>query len=343
MYDVITIGSATRDVFLITDQYRVVSSPEFSSGQGICLGLGSKLKLEKLVFTCGGGGANAAVTFARQGFKTASIGVVGNDLNGIELVHALEKEGIDTSHFQQHSHDFTGYSAILVGPKGERTILSYKGEGHHFDANSVPFEELESKWLYLDSLGGNFELLERAVSWAVKNGVHLAANPGVRELQHGREKLAPLLRNFKIVAMNQEEAALLTGVEFNKEEELFKALNNLIDGVVIMTQGEKGVMVSDLPRGPLRQGESEASKAGGEKIYRAGIPKEAPQVERTGAGDAFNSAFVAQYARTPDDIQKCIQLGIANATSVVSQYGAMAGILKKDDHGMWPPVEISVL
>lgn len=333
MYDVITIGSATRDVFLITDQYRIVSSPEFSSGQGIYLGLGSKLNVEKLVFTCGGGGANAAVTFARQGFKTACIGVVGNDLNGIELIHALEKEGIDTSHFQQHSDDFTGYSAILVGPKGERTILSYKGEGHHFDANSVPFEKLESKWLYLDSLGGNFELLERAVNWAVKNGVHLATNPGVRELQHGREKLAPLLRNFKIVAMNQEEAALLTGVEFNKEDELFKALNDLIDGVAIMTQGEKGVIVSDLPRG----------KAGGEKIYRAGIPKEALQIERTGAGDAFNSAFVAQYARTPDDIQKCIQLGIANATSVVSQSGAMAGILKKDDHGMWPPVEISVL
>ena len=326
MYDVITIGSATRDVFLITDQYRVISSPDFSSGQGICLGLGSKLNVDKLVFTCGGGGANAAVTFARQGFKTASIGVVGNDLNGIELIHALEKEGINTSHFQQHSHDFTGYSAILVGPKGERTILSYKGEGHHFDANSVPFEELEAEWLYLDSLGGNYELLERAVNWAVKNGVHLATNPGVRELQHGREKLAPLLRNFKIVAMNQEEAALLTGIDFNKENELFKALNDLVDGVVIMTQGERGVMVSD-----------------GEKTYRAGIPKEAPQVERTGAGDAFNSAFVAQYARTPDDIQKCIQLGIANATSVVSQYGAMAGILKKDDHGAWPPVEISVL
>lgn len=326
MYDIITIGSATRDVFLVTDQYRVISSPEFSSGQGICLGLGSKLNVDKLVFTCGGGGANAAVTFARQGFKTASIGVVGNDLNGIELIHALEKEGIDTSHFQQHSHDLTGYSAILVGPKGERTILSYKGEGHHFDANSVLFDELQTKWLYLDSLGGNFELLERAVTWAVKNGVQLATNPGVRELQHGKEKLAPLLRNFKIVAMNQEEAALLTGIEFNKEEELFKALNDLVDGVVIMTQGERGVMVSD-----------------GEKTYRAGIPKEAPQVERTGAGDAFNSAFVAQYARTPDDIQKCIQLGIANATSVVSQYGAMAGILKKDDHGMWPPVEISVL
>ncbi|MEK7194907.1 MAG: carbohydrate kinase family protein [Patescibacteria group bacterium] len=326
MYDIITIGSATRDVFLVTDQYRVVSSNDFSSGQGICLGLGSKLNVDKLIFSCGGGGANAAVTFARQGFKTASIGVVGNDLNGIELIHALEKEGIDTSHFQQHSHDFTGYSSILVGPKGERTILSYKGEGHHFNANSVPLEELQTKWLYLDSLGGNFELLERAVTWAVKNGVQLATNPGVRELQHGREKLAPLLRSFKIVAMNQEEASLLTGIEFNKEEELFKALNDLVDGIVIMTQGERGVMVSD-----------------GEKTYRAGIPKEAPQVERTGAGDAFNSAFVAQYARTPDDIQKCIQLGIANATSVVSQYGAMSGILKKDDHGMWPPVEILVV
>lgn len=325
MYDVVTIGSATRDVFFITDQYRVKPAPDLPSGQAICLELGAKIAVEKLVFSCGGGGANAAVTFARQGFKTACVGVVGNDLNGIELIHTLEKEGIDTRHFQQHHHDLTGYSAVLVGPKGERTILSYKGEGHHFDADSIPVEELKTKWLYLDSLGGNFELLERAVTWAVKNKIKLATNPGIRELQLGLEKLTPILAHFQIVALNREEAALLTSLEPADELAILRKLESIIDGIIIITRGEEGVLVSD-----------------GKQRYRAGIPRQAPQIERTGAGDAFNSAFVAQYLRTPEDIQKCIQLGLANATSVVGQYGAMAGILKKDDPGPWPPVAVDL-
>jgi hypothetical protein len=32
----------------------------------------------------------------------------------------------------------------------------------------------------------------------------------------------------------------------------------------------------------------------------------------------------------------------ANASSVVTQYGAKAGILKKDDWGPWPLIEVKV-
>lgn len=323
MYDIVSIGSATRDVFVALNGAKTVKSDEFSSGQGICFSLGSKLEINKIVFTTGGGGTNAAVTFARQGLKTACIGVVSEDLNGKEVLNELEGAGVDTQFFQRHNDDYTAYSVILVDKGGERTILSYKGEGQHFEFINVPFDKIQSKWLFLDSLGGHYDLLEGAIMWAAKNGVKLATNPGSKELGHGIEKWKPLLKHFSVFWLNQEEAAGLTGIDIKDEKGIFKYLDELVDGIVVMTKGPEGMVVSD-----------------GKNRYRAGVP-DSPVVERTGAGDASVSGFIAEYIRS-GDIAKAIQFGTANASSVVAQYGAKAGILKNGDIGPWPLIDVKV-
>ncbi len=331
-YDIVTIGSVTRDVFLGGLDFAKLSGKEFLTGEGIGFNLGSKYQVKKLVFAIGGSAADTAVTFARQGLKTACIGVIGNDSNAAAILEELAAEGVDTAYFQKHSDDFTAYSVILVHENGERTILSYKGEGQHFEASKISFDELETGWLVLGSLGGHYDLFEKAVSWATAHGVKVATNPGTKELALGLEKLKPLLKQCAVVSMNQEEAAQLLGVEFNKEDEIFKAMDALVPGIFVMTKGHDGVAVSD-----------------GQHIYRAGVP-DSPIVERTGAGDAFVSGFVAEYMRTGNNEQgtmneeekivKAIQLATANSSSVVTQYGAKAGILKKGDFGPWPLVEV---
>lgn len=323
MYDIISIGSATRDVFMGADDFKSFKSDEYSSGRAICFSLGSKLEIKKIVFTTGGGGTNSAVTFARQGLKTACIGSIVDDLNGRELMAELESEGVDTQYFQKHTDDFTAYSVILVHKSGERTILSYRGEGQHFEFAKIPFNELRTKWLFLDSLGGHYDLLESLVFWAVKNGVKLATNPGGKELAHGLEKWRPLLKNFSIFWLNQEEASELTGINIKDERGIFKFLDDLVDGIVVMTKGPEGMVVSD-----------------GKNLYRAGVP-DSPVVERTGAGDASCSGFISEYIRSCD-IVKAIQLGTANASSVVAQYGAKKGILKDGDMGPWPLVKVEI-
>ncbi len=321
MYDIVSIGSATRDVFINTDDFKSLDMADFSTGKALCFPLGSKIEIKKIVFTSGGGGTNTAVTFARQGLLTACVGVVGNDLNGQELLNELEEEGVDAKYFQKHEDDHTAYSVILVDSTGERTILSYKGEGQHFDAGKVDFDQFQTKWLFLDSLGGHFDLLEKAVNWAVANNVKLATNPGSKELDHGLEKLKPLLSNFSIVIMNQEEAAKLTGIDYKQEGDIFKFMDEIVGGIFVMTKGPEGVVVSD-----------------GKNVYRAGVP-DSPVVERTGAGDAFSSGFISEYIRSGDMV-KAIQLATANASSVVTQYGGKAGILKKGDWGSWPLVKV---
>ena len=53
-------------------------------------------------------------------------------------------------------------------------------------------------------------------------------------------------------------------------------------------------------------------------------------VDRTGAGDAFGSGFVAGLIQA-SRIEYAIRLGSANATSVVEYVGAKKGIVTKND------------
>jgi ribokinase len=322
-YDVIVIGSATRDVFLNSPGFTTIPDVEFTNGQAIAVPLGGKVEVKKVVFAIGGSGPDDAVTFARQGFKTACIGVIGNDLNASAILEDLAAEGVDTSFFQKHTDDISAYSVILVQDGGERTILSYKGEGQHFEVAKIPFDQLETEWLMIGSLGGHLDLFTEAVNWATSKGVKIATNPGTKELALGLDALKPLLKQCSVVSMNQDEACGLLGIDFSKEEEIFKAMDEIVDGIFVMTKGHEGVAVSD-----------------GRHVYRAGVP-DSPVVERTGAGDAFVSGFVAEYMRS-GDVAKAIQLATANSSSVVTQYGAKAGILKKGDIGPWPLVRVDV-
>jgi ribokinase len=264
--------------------------------------------------------------------------VVGNDTAGEEILAELKKEEVEPI-FQKHSDDHTAYSSILVHHNAERTILSYKGEGQHFDVNKIPFDKLKAKWFYINSLGGHYDLFEALVDHAVKNGIKIACNPGGRELEYGFAKLELLLKHVDIFAVNKEEGASLVGTESVNQNETLVRLQRAIKGVVVLTDGHNGVKV--------RVNGSEQFHNGARREYSAEVPS-SPIVERTGAGDAFNSGFVAEYIRQISDLSassgqvivKAIQFGTANASSVVTKFGAKAGILKKGDWGPWPLVEV---
>src|SRR3989344_899111 len=95
-YDIITIGSATRDVFMRARGLVVVKDPNFKTGAAECMALGSKMEIDEIFYTVGGSAANTAVTFARQGLSTACIARVGKDLRGEEIVRVLAQENVDT-------------------------------------------------------------------------------------------------------------------------------------------------------------------------------------------------------------------------------------------------------
>ncbi|HNW96223.1 MAG TPA: carbohydrate kinase family protein [Candidatus Paceibacterota bacterium] len=326
MKDVLVIGSATRDLFFEGVPFVEVKTNKFKVGKGIALPYAGKVKVPKITFTIGGGGANVAVTFARQGYDTTCISCVGDDGSGREIIDKLINEKIDAKYFQISKKDITAYSTIFLDNKGERTILSHKGAGDEISEKEIPWGgKIKANWMYLSSLAGNKNLLMKAVNFAAKNKMFLATNPGMGELKNFR--LMPrLLKRFDVFVLNQEEASYLADVPYKDEKKLFRRLDDLIEGLVVMTKGPKGLTISD-----------------GKHMWQVGTYKEKKVVDRTGAGDSFASGFVSAFVGKKlkkvgnrsvfeeKDIEEAIKLGSANATSVVEHVGAQTGILRKDD------------
>src|SRR3990172_5355639 len=94
-FDVICIGSATRDNYLRA-KYKLIDSPEAPSKKAIVMPFGEKLSVDEVFSTIGGNAANAAVTFARYGFKSACLAKIGDDPAGREFIHQLEDAGAST-------------------------------------------------------------------------------------------------------------------------------------------------------------------------------------------------------------------------------------------------------
>ncbi len=317
-FDVVTFGSATQDIFVRSKDFKIIDSPEFLTNKALAVEAGSKVYVDDLVFASGGGGTNTAATFALQGLKTAYVGLVGNDSSGRELIRELVELGINCDFIRITDKAKTPVSVILSVPEKERSILVYEGASHLLTREDVPWEEAKnSQWIYMSGLAGeSAKVFEIIINFAKENNIKLAVNPGHDQLTKDLVILKSLLGKIDILLVNQEEASIITGIDYKKEKEIFAKFDELVPGIAVMTKGPEGVAVSD-----------------GKNIYRAGIPKSS-YVERTGSGDAFASGFVSAIIQGKD-IENAIQLGTANATSCVQQIGAKNGLLKKDEWGEW--------
>ncbi|MBU0712138.1 carbohydrate kinase family protein, partial [bacterium] len=206
-FDVLTIGAATRDVFVQSSRFKNIKDPAAPDGLDACFPLGAKIDLNNVVFETGGGATNAAVTFARFGLKTACVARVGKDPGGKEIKKKLTNEGIDTSYIQTDDKQCTGYSFILVSDTGQRAILVYRGASAKIDAKLIDWKRIKPEWIYLTSLAGDETLLKKVFLEAKKSGARIVWNPGNAELHLGHKKLTPYLLQCDILLLNREEAA----------------------------------------------------------------------------------------------------------------------------------------
>ena len=141
MYDIITIGSATRDVFLISHALPPHKTKDALTHIEACLPFGAKINVDSIHFDTGGGATNNAVTFTRLGkLKTATLCRIGNDSAGNDIKQILKHSKVDTSLIQTARKDLTAYSAILSpgGEIGERTILVYRGASRTKEHAKIP-------------------------------------------------------------------------------------------------------------------------------------------------------------------------------------------------------------
>ncbi|MFH1099207.1 MAG: carbohydrate kinase family protein [Candidatus Uhrbacteria bacterium] len=332
MYDIITIGSATRDVFLRSKAIEVQPDSQWASGLEQCFPLGDKITIDELCLTTGGGATNAAVTFSRLGkLRTACAARVGHDDNSAAVLAELKNDRVNTRFIQHDARQQTAFSVIVLAGSGERTVLIHRGASSHLNGRAIPWKSLRSRWFYVTSLDGNLALLRRILAHAKKIGARVAWNPGGGEIIKGWKIIAPLAKHCAVFNVNREEAAALTGHRPNDLNEILAALRDA-NRIALVTDGPGG-----------------AYACTGKQTWHI-ASRDLKVINSTGAGDAFGSGFVLGLmlagrnvgagfipARTgghevrpyADSIDYALRLAMANAESVITHMGAKTGILKR--------------
>jgi sugar/nucleoside kinase (ribokinase family) len=302
----LAIGAAVQDVFLShSNEFKaIVDNPHTSYMR---LDMGAKADVNNITFSTGGGATNAAVTFARQGLHAEFMGTIGHDPAGQAVLDELDHEGVATAHVSYSPKYNTGYSVLLLAPSGERTILTYRGASTHYDAKNFDLSASEAEWVYVSSMAGSMETLDKIFTQARSLGKKIMFNPGKGELAQPR-KLKALLEDVEVLSVNREE--MQTIVEGSELEELARHALHYVP-VAIVSDGPNGVLATD-----------------GKTIVRAGMYEDVRVLDRTGAGDAFGSGFLSQWA-LGKGLKEAIVFASANSTSVVTKIGAKKGILHK--------------
>ncbi|MFA5174027.1 MAG: carbohydrate kinase family protein [Candidatus Pacearchaeota archaeon] len=294
-FDIVSFGSAVVDTFVNTEIKDKNNSFNYP--------VGAKILIKDLKFDIGGGGTNTAVAFARLGLKTGCICKIGDDNNGKDILNLLQKEKI--TFLGNISNEKTGYSVILDSTYKDRTILTFKGPNNKILLKDI--KKFESKWLYFSALlGQSFETQKKLAEILTKKGTKLAFNPSSYLIKH--KNLTSLLKLTNILILNKQEAEMICK---NKKSDLLVSLYELGPRIVVITDKDKKIECYD-----------------GIKKYFIIPHKNVKVVERTGAGDAFASGFVAgQIAGF--DIQKSLELGLEESENVIRHFGAKNNLIKR--------------
>jgi len=294
-FDVVTFGGAVVDVFLGTDVAE--------KGKFIAYPVGSKILVKDLKTDVGGGGTNTAVAFSRLGLKTGWIGKVGADDAGRRILALMKKEKVIFLG-KVDKEEASGFSVILDSKENNRTVLTYRGVNNNLALKDINLKKLKTKWVYYSSaLGESFKTQMKLAPILKRKGIKLAFNPGSYLIK--RKNLRSLLKLVDIFILNKEEAQEVTKKKINLLEELYK----LTRGIVVITDKNKKIQAFD-----------------GHKKYFL-KPNKIKVAERTGAGDAFASGFVAGQV-AGKTIPQSLKLGLRESESVIRYFGAKNKLLK---------------
>ncbi len=275
-------------------------------------GMGDKVIAKQGQRRTGGTIANAACTTAAYGVKTYCLDVKAVGPEADFLLRDLESYGIDTSRIIRREGISDAYCAIVQDQTGERTVFVIKGDGDHsLIASGELFEFLANA----GSLYGSLELEELLVNF-----------PEVfrqQRLRGGRiavDMELTVLKNQKWRLM-AEQASVLYFNEFSirrfagelPDREFVEQLFAMGVETVVLTLGANGCRVMS---------------RGGEDFSVPCYPVKV--VDTTGAGDTFNSSFLAAQG-FGWGLRECAEFATAAANLAVATMGPRGGVRSREE------------
>lgn len=267
------------------------------------------------VFSAGGGkGANQAVAAKRSGAKTAFIGAVGNDDAGKTMRELLGYEEINLDGIAELDKVATGQAYIVVDEKGENSIMIHAGaNGKITPEHVVEHADLikESDFViaqFESDLASTIKAFEVAHQAGVKTILNPA--PAMRTVPE------ELLKTTDVIAPNETETEILTGIKVVDEKSMQKAadkLHALGIQVVLITIGSKGSFYS-------MDGQSGIVPA-----FKVNA------VDTTAAGDTFIGALSTVLKPDFSNLVEAITYGNKASSLTVQRFGAQPSIPYKHE------------
>jgi 2-dehydro-3-deoxygluconokinase len=262
----------------------------------------------------GGDVCNCAVTAARLGAKTGLVTRLGEDSFGEAILAMLRDEGVDTSQITRDGEAPTGIY-----------FVTHDANGHHFEyrrtgsaasllaADRIPGDYLRDARLL--HVSGISQAISNAAAGGVRHAVELAREAGrlvsydtnlrlkLWSLKQARSVMHAAIASCDILLPGLDDAIALTGKQ--NPDAIVDYYLELGPTVIALTLGEAGVLV-----------------ATPDARHRVpAIP--ADVVDATGAGDAFDGAFLTEYLAT-GDVFSAATFANAACALAVQGYGATA-------------------
>ena len=253
------------------------------------------------VFSAGGGkGANQAVAAKRSGAKTAFIGAVGNDDAGKMMRELLGYEEINLAGIAELDKVATGQA--YIGANGKITPEHVVKHADLIKESDFVIAQFESD---LASTIKAFEVAHQA-------GVKTILNPAPAMRTVPEE----LLKTTDVIAPNETETEILTGIKVVDEESMQKAaakLHALGIKVVLITIGSQGSFYS-------MDGQSGIVPA-----FKVNA------VDTTAAGDTFIGALSTVLKPDFSNLVEAITYGNKASSLTVQRFGAQPSIPYKHE------------
>lgn len=264
----------------------------------------------RIALAPGGSAANLATWIARSRMPASFVGKVGADVMGDLLIADLEREGVQAHISRDTAYD-TGVILVMIDRAGQRSMVTNQGADFHLLPEDLPEAALRScahvhitAWsLFTDPPRA---AAVRAAQIAKSAGATVSFDPAsyqmIREMGHDRFARITADLPVDILFPNRDEGEALTGA---REPAVVAAelRRNYPSAIVVLKLDKDGCYV-------VADGHERAYSAGG-----------SPVVDATGAGDAFDGAFIARYLRD-GSLDAAAHFANAVGDWVVSRYGA---------------------
>ncbi len=260
---------------------------------------------------CGGkSNANILANLSKY-YETAFIGCVGKDSIGDMAIHSLEKLGVDCKNIRRIEE----HTKIFFIEKGEYSQecpycnrrLSYRGL--KCTKEEVMNEIKEDDVLIVDNL--NQVTLD--VLQSVQNRAFIDIGYLGPLLYASFEEIKELLGNrFEIINMNERVYNVLKKKFAIDSMDLYDALK---PKMLIITRGKRGVDI-------IYKGD----------FLKKEIENPTVEVDASGAGDAFFSAFIHAYLSHEEMDEKSISLAYMRAETLARQVVSLMGARAHLEH-----------